>query len=223
MYLIDSVFIPIRDFLARGGDVLLVISATIFLMWALILDRLIYLSGEHPRRTCETVARWHERKNLDSWHSARIYEALIADLGMRLQRGIPMIKTLAALCPLLGLLGTVLGMIGAFSKLEAAGSKVDPALLAGGIWEALLTTAFGLVIAIPALAAYYMFEGRVETVRAAMKDAASSTKRTISSRPRPFQRATPTSPASPPSMPPVDDRLPHIRNSSSGSASRRSG
>jgi len=82
------------------------------------------------------------------------------------------LEVIANLSPLLGLLGTVLGMIKAFSELEAAGAKVDPALLAGGIWEALLTTAFGLVIAIPALAAYYMFEGRVETVRATMKDAA---------------------------------------------------
>lgn len=81
------------------------------------------------------------------------------------------LEVIANLSPLLGLLGTVLGMIGAFAKLEAAGAKVDPALLAGGIWEALLTTAFGLVIAIPALAAYYMFEGQVESVRVAMKDA----------------------------------------------------
>ncbi len=98
---------------------------------------------------------------------ARIGTAEIRNLESYL-RGL---EVIANLSPLLGLLGTVLGMIKAFSKLEAAGSKVDPALLAGGIWEALLTTAFGLVIAIPALAAYYMFEGRVETVRAAMKDA----------------------------------------------------
>ncbi|HEX9646422.1 MAG TPA: MotA/TolQ/ExbB proton channel family protein [Alphaproteobacteria bacterium] len=80
------------------------------------------------------------------------------------------LEVIANLSPLLGLLGTVLGMIEAFAELEAAGSKVDPALLAGGIWEALLTTAFGLVIAIPALAAFYLFEGRVDGVRAAMKD-----------------------------------------------------
>ncbi len=98
---------------------------------------------------------------------ARVGTAEVRNLESYL-RGL---EVIANLSPLLGLLGTVLGMIGAFSKLEAAGSKVDPALLAGGIWEALLTTAFGLVIAIPALAAYYMFEGRVETVRAAMKDA----------------------------------------------------
>ncbi len=82
------------------------------------------------------------------------------------------LEVIANVSPLLGLLGTVLGMIEAFSALESAGSKVDPAILAGGIWEALLTTAFGLVVAIPALTMYYLLEGRVDEIRAAMKDAA---------------------------------------------------
>ena len=98
---------------------------------------------------------------------SRIGSAQIRDLESHL-RGL---EVIANLSPLLGLLGTVIGMIGAFAKLEDAGSKVDPAMLAGGIWEALLTTAFGLVIAIPALAAFYVLEGRVESVRAVMKDA----------------------------------------------------
>ena len=83
------------------------------------------------------------------------------------------LEVIANLSPLLGLLGTVMGMIGAFAQLEGAGTKVDPALLAGGIWEALLTTAFGLSVAIPALAAYYVLEGQVDNVRANMKDAAT--------------------------------------------------
>ncbi len=98
---------------------------------------------------------------------SRVGSAQIRDLESHL-RGL---EVIANLSPLLGLLGTVIGMIGAFAKLEDAGSKVDPAMLAGGIWEALLTTAFGLVIAIPALAAFYVLEGRVESVRAVMKDA----------------------------------------------------
>lgn len=83
------------------------------------------------------------------------------------------LEVIANLSPLLGLLGTVLGMIQAFADLEGAGTKVDPAILAGGIWEALLTTAFGLSVALPALAAFYWLEGRVDTVRATMKDAVS--------------------------------------------------
>ena len=80
------------------------------------------------------------------------------------------LEVIANLSPLLGLLGTVIGMIKAFARLEAAGTKVDPSILAGGIWEALLTTAFGLSVAIPALAAFYLLEGEVENVRAQMKD-----------------------------------------------------
>ena len=68
-----------------------------------------------------------------------------------------------------------MGMIKAFSKLESVGSKVDPAILAGGIWEALLTTAFGLIVAIPALAAFYWLDGRVDQVREDMRHAAIRT------------------------------------------------
>lgn len=80
------------------------------------------------------------------------------------------LASIGQLAPLLGLLGTVLGMISAFVEFQSA-SKVDPMLLAGGIWEALLTTAFGLVIAIPAMAAFYFLESRVDSVRATMSDA----------------------------------------------------
>lgn len=76
----------------------------------------------------------------------------------------------ASIAPLMGLLGTVIGMITSFSKLSLSGTRVDPTLLAGGIWEALLTTAGGLAVAIPALAAHYMLDGIIEKVRATMKD-----------------------------------------------------
>jgi biopolymer transport protein ExbB len=78
---------------------------------------------------------------------------------------------IATLAPLLGLLGTVLGMIEAFRALETAGGQADPALLAGGIWEALLTTAAGLAVAIPAAATVHWIDGIVERVRHATEDA----------------------------------------------------
>lgn len=82
-------------------------------------------------------------------------------------RGLEMIATTA---PLLGLLGTVIGMIKAFSKLGEAGARVDPSMLAGGIWEALLTTVGGLAVAIPALAVYYLLDSLIEKVRSQMRD-----------------------------------------------------
>ena len=90
------------------------------------------------------------------------------------------LEVIASISPLLGLFGTVLGMIKAFLNLEKAGSQIDPALLAGGIWEALLTTAFGLAIAIPALAAYHLFENKISNTRNKMKDATIRTNTLLS-------------------------------------------
>lgn len=89
----------------------------------------------------------------------------------KLRGGLRVIEVIASLSPLLGLLGTVLGMIAAFQQLEAAGSQVNPAVLSGGIWEALLTTAAGLVVAIPAIMALNFFEHRIQLIKQQMEDA----------------------------------------------------
>ena len=72
----------------------------------------------------------------------------------RLKSHLPTLETIAAVSPLLGLFGTVLGMIKAFRAMEQAGSQVDPSVLSGGIWQALLTTGIGLAVAIPTVLAY---------------------------------------------------------------------
>lgn len=87
-----------------------------------------------------------------------------------LRGGMRALELIAAVAPLLGLLGTVFGMIDAFRALEQAGSQVDPALLSGGIWEALLTTAAGLSVAIPALAAFHWFDRTLERLRFLLED-----------------------------------------------------
>lgn len=84
------------------------------------------------------------------------------------------LEVIASLAPLLGLFGTVLGMIGAFQQLEAAGNQVNPAVLSGGIWEALMTTAVGLAVAIPAVAALNWLERVVERVAHEMDSAITS-------------------------------------------------
>jgi biopolymer transport protein ExbB len=81
------------------------------------------------------------------------------------------LEVIGSLAPLLGLLGTVLGMIRAFMRLEEAGARVDPGLLSGGIWEALLTTAVGIAVAIPAMAALAWLESQVDGVRRTLGDA----------------------------------------------------
>lgn len=84
----------------------------------------------------------------------------------RLERGFRYLDSVAQLAPLLGLFGTVLGMIAAFQALQEAGTQVDPSVLAGGIWVALLTTAAGLVVAMPTSIILSWFEGRMDADRA---------------------------------------------------------
>jgi biopolymer transport protein ExbB len=73
------------------------------------------------------------------------------------ERRLPLLASIASIVPLLGLFGTVLGMIEVFQRLAALGGRADVALLSGGIWVALLTTAFGLLVAIPSLLAHHYF------------------------------------------------------------------
>lgn len=91
----------------------------------------------------------------------------------RARSGLRALELIATIAPLVGLLGTVLGMIEAFQALQEAGSRADPSALAGGIWEALLTTAAGMAVAIPASAALTWFESVVDGVQADMEDLAT--------------------------------------------------
>ena len=92
-------------------------------------------------------------------------ETLATDRLHNLQSGMKALDTIAQLAPLLGLFGTVLGMIDAFKALQGAGSNVDPSILAGGIWVALLTTAVGLAVAMPITLILSYFETRLENER----------------------------------------------------------
>jgi biopolymer transport protein ExbB len=109
-----------------------------------------------------------EEKRVRLIESAGIREIRIYENHMR---GLEMVANIS---PLLGLLGTVTGMVKVFAGISQTGSGVDPALLAGGIWEALLTTVVGLAVAIPALAAHYILESRIDTIRAELKEAVMS-------------------------------------------------
>ncbi len=87
-----------------------------------------------------------------------------------LRQGIRPLELIAAIAPLVGLLGTVMGMISAFQALQNAGGSADPSVLAGGIWEALLTTAAGMAVAIPASVLASWCEGITEREQARMED-----------------------------------------------------
>ncbi len=91
-------------------------------------------------------------------------ETLIHKKYLKSQKFLPSLEIIAQVSPLVGLLGTVIGMIDSFNELELGGSLVDPSILAGGIWTALLTTAMGLIVAIPALISHYFFDKKLTNI-----------------------------------------------------------
>ncbi|MCW8961874.1 MAG: MotA/TolQ/ExbB proton channel family protein, partial [Ignavibacteriaceae bacterium] len=91
----------------------------------------------------------------------------------KLEKGLPFLATIAGIAPLLGFLGTVTGMISAFMTIQDLAGAANPSDLAGGIWEALLTTAFGLIVGIPAYAFYNYFVSAVKKLVSDMETVAN--------------------------------------------------
>ena len=108
--------------------------------------------------TMENLTAGHRDETIVKEEIERMSVAKLSELRSLL----PALEVIGTLSPLLGLLGTVLGMINAFQAMELAGNQVDPSVLAGGIWQALLTTALGLAIAIPVLAAFNWMDRKIQ-------------------------------------------------------------
>jgi biopolymer transport protein ExbB len=124
-------------------------------------------------RVLETAIRAEARPQIPE-ETVREEVARVANLYLeRLRSYLRGLEVIGTLSPLLGLFGTVLGMIAAFQQLESAGNQVNASLLSRGIWEALLTTAVGLTIAIPTVAAATWLERRVDRLAHDMEDAAT--------------------------------------------------
>ncbi len=114
---------------------------------------------------------------LRSGQGAQGMQQAVEDTGLseipRLERNLKGLATIAYVAPLLGLLGTVIGMITLFQSMEQAGTFVETRTLAGGIWQALLSTAAGLTVAIPSHGFYNYFVGRLDSIVVEMEKASS--------------------------------------------------
>ena len=185
----DAITEAVRRIADLGGPVVLILIAISILTMAVIIYKLWQFSaagvGRHTALKAAVQAWDHGRKaqSKSELGRSKSYLAPVLSLGindcattdrleaeaevrfLQLERGFKLLDTVAQLAPLLGLFGTVLGMISAFQALQEAGSQVDPSILAGGIWVALLTTAAGLVVAMPTAAVLTWFEARMERER----------------------------------------------------------
>jgi biopolymer transport protein ExbB len=135
------------DFLELGGWVLSWILFTTFVMWTFLIERFWYLRSGHRAAVADALAQWQARREHHSWYAHQIRRAIISRVNQQLFETIPMIKTLVALCPLLGLLGTVTGMVEVFDVMAIAGSG-NPRAMASGVSRAILPTMAGMVAAL---------------------------------------------------------------------------
>ena len=140
----------IGDFMQAGGPVLWVILGTSFLMWTLIVERYWYLRVNHPRYARGVVGEWKARDDRSSWYAHRIRELLISEVELRLRRALALLQTLVALCPLMGLLGTVFGMVQVFDIMAITGTG-NARAMASGISMATIPTMAGMVTALSGL------------------------------------------------------------------------
>jgi len=140
----------IRDFLELGGDVLLAIGFLMIVMWIMIIERLMYFAFNHKALAQKTIDAWNSRSERKSWNAHRIREAMISEVRLESNRYIGMIQACVALCPLLGLLGTVTGMVYVFEIMAIMGTG-NARAMADGVSKATVPTMCGMVAAISGL------------------------------------------------------------------------
>jgi biopolymer transport protein ExbB len=137
----------VRDFVDVGGDVLLVIAFVTGVMWTMILERVMYFRLGHRFEVERIRGIWEARADHQSWHAHQVRQMLISEMRMKLNSGLPIIKTIVAVCPMFGLLGTVTGMIEVFDVMALTGSG-NARGMASGVSKATLPTMAGMVAAL---------------------------------------------------------------------------
>lgn len=156
-------------FLDRGGDVLVPIFVVAVVLWLLLIERIWYMRFSHPRTVRRAVVEWSARPERASWHAEQIRAQIVSETSQRLKWSLPLINTLIALCPLLGLLGTVTGMIEVFNVMALVGSG-NARALASGVSMATIPTMSGMVVALSGLYFAARLERRARRHIASLED-----------------------------------------------------
>jgi biopolymer transport protein ExbB len=132
----------LAEFMARGGQVLWWLAGVVFLCWLLIIERVLFLSFSFGKQKQKWIQDWNERVEHESWYALAHKDGVMHKTTLQLNQHLDFIKALVSLCHMLGLLGTVTGMIAVFD------------LMASGISMATLPTMAGMVAALAGMFAH---------------------------------------------------------------------
>lgn len=151
--LFSDYFPAIGDFMSQGGVVLRWLMAIVLMGWFLVIERILFLLFTFPKHKKQWLEQWENRKDRTSWYAIASKEGILQLANAQLYRHLSLLKILVSLCPMIGLLGTVTGMISVFDIMAQQGSS-DPKLMASGISMATLPTMAGMVAALVGLFAH---------------------------------------------------------------------
>ena len=151
----------VRSFMNRGGPVLNVIAGLLLVKWSLVFERIWYLNTTHKKNVKTTLANWNARSDTKSWSAHHIRNMMISKISLDVRNTMPIIEVLVTICPLLGLIGTVTGMITVFFTMAVSGGG-DAKSMAGGVSMATIPTMAGMVGAISGIFAYNYLKGKID-------------------------------------------------------------
>ena len=158
-------FEVIQNFMNKGGGVLYLIFFLLFVLWFYVIERFWYFRFHFKKDAQLVLNKWKNRRlSSNSKISSlylRMWKADLSVLRLLLNKNIPAIKVLVALCPLMGLLGTVTGMVTVFEVMAEVGTG-NARLMASGISMATIPTMAGMVGALSGLFVSRMLENRVQ-------------------------------------------------------------
>jgi len=137
----------INIFMIRGGPVLWIIAWLLLVKWSLIFERIWFINTTHAANVKNTLAAWNARTDTKSWSAHQIRTMMISKISLDVRSTLPIIEVLVTICPLLGLIGTVTGMIEVFFIMAVTGGG-DAKSMAGGVSKATIPTMAGMVGAI---------------------------------------------------------------------------
>lgn len=149
----QDIWFILRHFMAQGGPVLWWLGVVVLFCWVLVIERLLYLYSRFPAQRQAWISAWQARTDHHSWYARAIRQGWLFEAQHELGRYLSLIKALVAICPMLGLLGTVTGMISVFDVMASQGTS-EPRLMASGISMATLPTMAGMVAALAGMFAH---------------------------------------------------------------------
>jgi len=142
-----------------GGPFVLLIFSAGVLMWALIIERYWYFARVLPKQAAQLQAQWLARSDRTSWCARQIRTAMISRLNSAMTTGFPVMQVLVPMSPLLGLIGTVTGMLEVFDSMALRGNA-DARSMASGVSAAMICTMTGLAVSITGLYPVHYFRTR---------------------------------------------------------------